>query len=263
MSRILVALVLAGAAPEVALAQSPTAAIFSGNVLTHDGSPAPGVVVRLEPKDDKGAQVEAKANKKGHFLIGMVRSGQYRLVVIAPDDGVLLHMKGKGINTDDGSVLWEADQDITGTPDISIGSRNKIELDITVGPISQTAQAKQESAGKAMTEGYDAAVAKVKAGQWEDALALLGPIAEKKPDFANSWYLIGYCKQQLGKWDEAIAAVDKVLALDPAFSGAHLLKARALKGKGSMAEAEAELRTEIAAKGDGTVTADSWVALGG
>jgi tetratricopeptide (TPR) repeat protein len=252
-------LALAGAALPAA---AQTQAVVSGDVTGHDGTPVAGVVVRLEPKDNHGTKVEAKTNKKGHYLIGMVRSGAYSLKVLPPGDAVLLHMKGKGTNTDDNSTLWEADQAVSGDPDINVGARNKIELDLVVGPKSATPQAKTGAAADSMSADYDAAVARISDKKYDEALALLKPISEKRPDHANTWYLIGFSQYQLKNWDESIAALDKALAIEPTKPGVHLVRGRALKAKGSLAEAEAEYRKEIDANGDPSVTADAWVALG-
>jgi tetratricopeptide (TPR) repeat protein len=246
--------------PGAALAQKQP--LMAGTITSPDGTPVAGVTVRLEPKDSHGTRVEAKSNKKGRYLLGMVRTGAYKLHVVAEGDVVLLHMKGKAIDVDTGEVLWEADQDITGTPDLNVGSRHRVELDLVAGPESQTPQAKADAEAAAVSSDYDDALAKIKAEDWEGALGLLGPLSQKRPDFANTWYLMAFGRVQLKEWDEAIVNIDKALAIDPSFAGAHLLRGRALKGKGDLAGAEVEFRKEIEARGTEPLAVDAWVALG-
>lgn len=253
----------------LALAAAPSAAQseakMSGDVAGPDGAPVAGVTVRLESTDAKGATVAAESNKKGHYLIGMLRPGAYHFVVDTHNAGlVALRVKGKAINPDAGrAVLWEVDQDISSgkPPDLSVGSRNQIELDITVGPPSMTTAARKEAETKAANDAFAQGHELVRAGDYNGALAKLVPLTENVSDHAPTWYLIGFSRERLGQWDDALTAVDRCLAIDPSLGGAHLLRGRIFKGQGRLDEAAAEVRREIDAKPDPSVLADAWVVL--
>ena len=252
----------------LAASLSPSAAQnqakLSGTVTAPDGSPVAGVTVRLESTDGNGATVGAETNKKGRYLIGMVRPGAYRLAVDTHRDFVALRVKGKGINPDAGrETLWEIDQDAFAgaPPEIKVGSRNQIELNLIVGPPSMTTAALKEAEAKAANDAFKRGHELVRAGDYAGALGVLVPLSEQFPNDAASWYLIGFSQERLGKWDDALLAVDRALSLAPSLGGAHLLRGRVFKSLDRADEAESELRKEIAAHADPQAVIDSWVIL--
>ncbi len=246
------------------LALAQTQARMSGSVTSPDAASVPGVTVRLEAADKQASTVSSDSNRKGRYLMGMIRPGDYLLRVETHSDLVPLRIKGRGLDQDHGrAVLWEIDQEVSAEhpPKVSVGPRNQIELDIVVGPRSMTAQARHESEVQATQEAFSRGYSLVQQREFASALEVLEPLAEKTPDHANTWYLIAFSRERLARWDTALAAADRVLTLDPALSGAHLLRGRILKGQGSTPEAEAEFRTEIETGTEPSVVIDAWVAL--
>jgi tetratricopeptide (TPR) repeat protein len=239
---------------------------MSGTVTMPDGTPVGGVTVKLETATEEGVNAEAESNAKGRYLIGMVRHGSYLLRVETHGELVLTRVKGKGLDTDAGnSVLWEIDTAASSDqpPKINVGSRNQLTLDIVVGPKAMAAKAPGEQAAeqKAIEDAFAAGLARVRDGDFKGALELLEPLAQKAPEHANTWYLIGFSRERLGQLDTALSAADRATSLDPALAGVHVLRGRILRGQKRLPEAEAEIRQEIEHAGSSSVVFDSWVAL--
>ncbi len=260
--RFAVALLFLAIAPTVTLAQNQSR--MSGVVRDPEGNPVKDAVVKLQPNDDKGTFVEATSKKKGNYLIGMIRPGAYKLSVDAPGDWVILKIQGHAIDlADNKKRLWETDTEITEDkiPPINVGYLNQIELNITVGPPSMTAEAKAKAVADAMQSSYESGLAKVKAGDYRGALADLEPLLAETPDHAGTNYLVAYAKAGLKDYDGALPFVDRVLASDPAFAGAHVLRGRLLMGMGRNDEAEKEFRTEMDTATDPGVRLEALVGL--
>jgi len=51
--------------------------------------------------------------------------------------------------------------------------------------------------------------------QFEQALALFRQAVEKRKDYAQAWYEVGYCLENLGRWQEAIDAYKQAIRLKP------------------------------------------------
>jgi tetratricopeptide (TPR) repeat protein len=194
----------------------------------------------------------------------MIRPGAYKLSVDAPGGLVVLRLKGKAIDPLEGNkVLWEVDQEFAPDqlPPINVGHLNQIHLDVVVGPPSMTANAKAESAAKELEQMYASGLAKIKAGAYDEGLALLErPLAET-PDHAGTNYLAAFALTQLGRYEAALPRIEKCLAADPAFSGARVLQGRILKGLGRNDEAEKEFRSELESSFDAPVKMEAAIGL--
>lgn len=255
--------------PVVALACFPVATMaqsqarMSGVVLDPAGNAVANASVRLEPTNDQGVAVEAKTKKDGKFLIGMIRSGAYQLVVKAVGDRVLIHLKGKGIDGTDKKVLWEIDREVSveSPPAIKVGGLNQIAVDLVVGPASLTMEAKQSAARQEAQGAYAEGMEKIRTGDYAGALAKLEPLLAEAPDHVGTNYLVAFADHQLGREKESLAAVDKVIAKEPGFSGAHVLRGKVLQADGRNDDAEAEFQRELAGSTDKSVRMESWIAL--
>lgn len=68
----------------------------------------------------------------------------------------------------------------------------------------------------------NSASAKVKAGDYDGALAILAPLLEKKPVETNALYLSGVCQYHKKSIDAAAETFQKVIAQEASFAPAHL-----------------------------------------
>jgi len=259
------ALVVATLLAATQAAWSQTQAKVSGTVTTAEGAPAPGIVMRFEPMDGTGALATAETNKKGSYVIGLLRPGKYKLVVDTKSEFVPLRVKSKGTlqRETEKEVLWDVDQEVSPAKpaEINVGARNQIDLDVVVGPPALTAEARRDAEIRATQGAFEEGLAKVKSGDFAGALTLLTPLTRKSPDHANTWYLVAFSRERLSQWDDALAATDQLLKLDPQFAGGHLLRGRILKGQGRLDEAEGEFKKEVARNADPGTVYDSQIAL--
>jgi tetratricopeptide (TPR) repeat protein len=69
--------------------------------------------------------------------------------------------------------------------------------------------------------GVKAAAEKVRAGDYDGAIAALGPILEKNPKDSNALYILGMARQKKSLWAEAVAAFLEVRELVPNFAAVH------------------------------------------
>jgi tetratricopeptide (TPR) repeat protein len=259
--RCAVALLLA-LAPAIAFAQNQ--ARMSGVVTDHEGKGVKDAVVRLAPTSEDGTAIQAKSKKNGAYLIGLIRPGSYKLEVVAPNGLVVLGIEGRAIDlANNKNVLWEVDTEITEDkiPPINVGYMNQIELNITVGPPSMTAEARAKAAADEMQSSYASGLEKVKSGDYLGALADLEPLLAETPEHAGTNYLVAYAKFHVDRHAEALPLVDRALAADPGFVGAHVLRGRILGALGRTEEAEKEFQAEIAGSTDAGVKTEALVAL--
>ena len=77
------------------------------------------------------------------------------------------------------------------------------------------------SAISARTRDYRSAEARVRAGAYPEAIALLEGVLERDPRNAGAHNYMGYSLRKLGRFDEAHAAYSRALVLDPGHLGAN------------------------------------------
>jgi tetratricopeptide (TPR) repeat protein len=103
--------------------------------------------------------------------------------------------------------------------------------------VSQEVLAEAEKMQKAAAE-VKAAAEKVRVGDFDGAVAALGPVLEKNPKDSNALYILGMARQKKGQFDEAIAAFLQVRDLSPGFAAVHYQLGVSYQQKG---EADAAL----------------------
>ena len=78
--------------------------------------------------------------------------------------------------------------------------------------------------------------------RWNEALAVGITLVKTNPDGPDGWVKIAGVFLETKAWDNALAASDKAIQADAKNAAAHMIRAKALLGKGSKAKARIELK---------------------
>lgn len=250
-----------------ALASAPTAILAQqaklyGSVTDESGQPVEGATVGLEPVEGKGLPLSAVTKGKGNYVLGLVRPGEYDLVVKA--EGKLVKTV-KGIARDiENRIVWEKNVPVGngGHFRLEVEDGQRIQLDVELGPALQVATSEGTVAAMSPEEALNVLGQKAQEGKCAEVLGDLESAASASPRMAKAHYLLGFCQATQGQFDRAEASLARVLELNPNFPGGHLLRGQILRSLGRNAEAEAELKAQIAASEDPQLQTNAWISLG-
>lgn len=170
---------------------------ISGRVVDSQKNPLAGVDIVLRDQATSRSLV-LKTKKDGTFKYVGLPHGIYQ---------VAFRKEGFAEKTDEWK--FEAPQD----------QMLKVEIPPVV-MVSQDVIAEAEKMQQAAA-GVRAAAEKVRAGDYDGAVAALGPILEKNPKDSNALYILGLARQKKGLFDEAVAAFLQVRELTPGFAAVH------------------------------------------
>ncbi len=98
-----------------------------------------------------------------------------------------------------------------------------------------------DGASTAADPDYNAAKTAVKAGKYDEAIALLDKVVAKNPNDANALNYLGYSHRQLKRYDQALAFYQKALAIQPDHRGALEYLGELYLQTGKLSQAEAQL----------------------
>ena len=170
---------------------------ISGRVVDSQKNPLAGVDITLRDQATSRSLV-LKTKKDGSFKYVGLPHGLYQVV---------FRKEGFAEKTDEWK--FEAPQD----------QMLKVEIPPVV-MVSQDVLAEAEKMQKAAAD-VKAAAEKVTAGDYDGAVAALGPILEKNPKDSNALYILGLAYQKKARWPEADAAFLQVRELTPNFAAVH------------------------------------------
>jgi len=170
---------------------------ISGTVVDSQKNPLPGVTIQLRDYATSRSYI-LKTNKDGVYKFVGLPHGVYQVV-----------FKKAGFADKTDEWKFEAPQD----------KMLKVEIPPTI-LVSAEVIAEAEKMKRAAAE-VKAAAEKVRGGDFDGALAMLGPIIEKNPKDSNALYILGMAHQKKGQWPEAVAAFLQVRELSPAFAAVH------------------------------------------
>ena len=233
-----------------------------GSAKDEQGAPVVGVAVKLLPtaRNADLPAAEVKTNKKGEFLFGTIRPGEYRLAAFS--EGLRIARMKASLKVPDNPVVWDYDGIVpsgTEMPPVSITGLTEGEIDLTFAK-STTGPGKYGTGEPIST--VDSVIKLIQSGDPDRAVAEIERALTEKPDNAMYNYLYGYALLSAGKPDRAIAPIDKVLAVEPNFEGARLLKGKALEATGDNPAAIEEFRREAGTAPSPQVRVDAYLALG-
>ncbi|MBP1659573.1 MAG: Tfp pilus assembly protein PilF [Candidatus Aminicenantes bacterium] len=170
---------------------------ISGRVVDSQKNPLAGVSITLRDQGTSRSLV-LKTKKDGSFKYVGLPHGLYQVV---------FRKEGFAEKTDEWKFQAPQDQML------------KVEIPPIV-MVSQDVLAEAEKMQKAAAE-VKAAAEKVKSGDYDGAVAALGPILEKNPKDSNALYILGMAHQKKARWPEAEAAFLQVRELTPNFPAVH------------------------------------------
>jgi tetratricopeptide (TPR) repeat protein len=230
---------------------------FQGKVTDASGQPVANATIHLEPTDGAGNKTEAKTKKKGDFFLGLVRPGNYKISIEAPDGQVVTSIKAHSIEIGKKENAWEVDQKIGPNAPVTLDFKDGHEVvaEFVVG--TPQAAAVQSGSGDALA----GAVQKVQSGDCAGALPEIEAARTATPDNARAHYLAAFCQERTGDHEKALAAIDRALEVQPDFAGGSLLRGRVLRAMNRMEDAEAAYKKEIETTQHESVRNDAWGAL--
>jgi Tfp pilus assembly protein PilF len=203
-----------------------------GTTKDINGKPVQGVEIQLVPGDDSLPTQKTTSNKKGKFVIGMIRPSSYRLIALMP--GMRIKRADINIAVPDDDSRWAFHEDLpqgAELPHFLVTGLSNVTYDLIF----------MEHEGEIGAYGTGLPISPVKVivgliseGKHDEAVTEIKRNLEDNPDSEVYNYLLAFALRVEGKHDEALAAVDKALETDPLFEGANLLKGKILEEKGNV-----------------------------
>ncbi len=257
------AALLAVASLAVPAAQAQQAR-FQGKVTDASGQPVAGATIHLDPTDGTGNKTEATTKKKGEFILGLVRPGNYNITIDLPAGEVITAIKAtskeSGTEARNKEPDWTVDKKIgPGAPlTLEFKDGREVNAEFTVGAPQAAAAAPQQSgSGDALAS----VVQKVQRGDCAGALPDIEAARTAGPQNARAHYLASFCLERTGDHEKALQAIDQALQVQPDFAGGSLLRGRVLRAMNRTEDAEAAFKKEIETSQHEGVRNDAWGAL--
>ena len=247
------AVLLACAAPALADAR------LVGKALDEGGKPIRDVQIRLLPTDDALSVLETKTKKKGTYIIGVIRPGEYRLVAFA--DGLRISHIDVNIADPNDDSRWAVDTDMPyggEMPLFRVSGVDVITYDLTLSPL--VGEPGEFGTGE-MLSSVDVIVKAIEEGKIDEADREIQRHLTEDPDSATFNYLQAFALLSKNDLEGAYAAVDRALATDPAFEGAAALKGRILEAQGDREGALEWYRKEADSATNDQVKTEAYLAM--
>jgi tetratricopeptide (TPR) repeat protein len=262
MHRSILRLLVSIALLSFAVAASAQTAKMSGTVVDEQGEPVVKARVTLEPADGAGARVTAKTGKKGTYLLGMVRPGNYTLLV--EKDGLIFRkIDIRGLDAD-GKVAFKSAGPVSTTEPfkVGVGRRFDIRADLVLGPAVSLAK----ESGEVERIGEEDALARVseaaRAGSCAAVLPQIEALLASPPEHPRESYFYAYCLASLERHEEALPHAVRCTEADPSMPGAALLRGQVLGELGEIDEAALWIRAEAESSAEPSTRIQAWIALG-
>ncbi len=251
---------------------------ISGRVVDAEGNPVRKAQVTLQPATDgkpdpaAGVRLSIRTNRKGKFIFGFAKGGEYLLSVEAGDlqlQEITVRMRDKDNHPPllpDGTVIEDRTSPVDPAHpvvDLRIprGIVYSVILDMKVGPPRRP----EPAGGIVLAEDAREAraiLAEVEAGNYARALEKLEELLPREQENAALWYVKGFALVKSGRAAEAEAPLRKAITLDPDLEGAWGLLGEVLAKEGRYDEAVEALRREIGRTEDPRQKALFELALG-
>ena len=255
------AALLAVASLAVPAAQAQQAR-FQGKVTDASGQPVAGATIHLDPTEGTGNKTEATTKKKGEFILGLVRPGNYNITIDLPAGQVITAIKAtskeSGTEARNKEPDWTVDKKIgPGAPlTLEFKDGREVNAEFTVGAPQAAAAAPQQGG-----DPLAAVVQKVQRGDCAGALPDIEAARTADPQNARAHYLASFCLERTGDHEKALQAIDQALQVQPDFAGGSLLRGRVLRAMNRTDDAAAAFKKEIETSQHEGVRNDAWGAL--
>jgi len=236
---------------------------FQGKVTDSSGQPVAGATIHLDPTEGTGNKTEATTRKKGDFILGLVRPGNYKITIDLPAGQVITAIKAtskeSGTEARNKEPDWTVDQKIgPGAPvTLEFKDGREVNAEFIVGAPQTAAAAAPQQTGDPLA----GVVQKVQSGDCAGALPDIETVRAADPQNARAHYLAAFCLERAGDHEKALQAIDQTLQVQPDFAGGSLLRGRVLRGMNRTEDAEAAFKKEIETTQHDSVRNDTWGAL--
>jgi len=203
-----------------------------GTAKDADGEPLEGVHVKLIPADESFLTLEATSNKKGRFVMGLIRPSNYRLIAFM--DGMRIKHIDVNVAIPDDDDYWSVDEELVQgaeTPAFEITGLSKVTYDLIFVP--HTGEVGAYGTGLPVSP-TKVIVGMIEEGKLDDALAEVRRNLQDDPDSTVYNYLLAFVLRASGDLEGALSAVDGALEADATFEGANLLKGKILEESGEL-----------------------------
>ena len=240
---------------------------IKGSVTDRDGVAVIGAKVLLTPIDGSGnpsgePAATVDSNKKGRYTFGFTKPGEYRLEAADGDLQMAeasIRFRGaqrKPVYGPDGRIEdWTGPVD-PADPHVVLGippDAETVEVDLVLGtPAPATGSALGGDHGAAVQivtsglgEEVESVLARLEAGQYEQALGAIDDMLADNADLAPLHYVRGFALVKLNRLDEAGEALEESLRLDPELHGASGVLGQVLGEQGRFGEAAEAMRREL------------------
>ncbi len=231
---------------------------LEGVVKDPSGKGIKGVVIKLVPSLEGLPIVKVRTDKKGRFILGLIRKANYRIAALKEGWRVTYLDGNIAIPRDES--FWKYDAPVspgTEPPELSINGVSIVTYNLTMAPDSGGGG---EWGMGVSLRPLDELVAELKDGDAEHVARELERHLVAKPEDANVNYLYGFALFSAGDLAGAKNAVARALKSDERFEGANLLMGKILEKQEKLDEAAEYYGYETQYAQNEGVQHEAWLA---
>lgn len=233
--------------------------ILQGVITDEAGKPLKDVVVKLMSEDESLTTLETKTKKKGNYVFGVIRRGEYRVACFK--DGLRVSWIDVNVATPTNPSFYSYTGDLpygAEPPKLAISDVTEVTFDAKMTD-SMTEPGTYGTGEK--ISPVDTVVKALEAGNMDEASKFVAYLEEENPDSEITHYLSAFVALSMSDNDKALASIDKCLEINPFFEGASLLKGKILEAQGDVEGAMEWFETEAETAQSETVKKDAYLAL--
>ena len=230
---------------------------LNGKARDADGSPVAGVVIKVSPADESKKAFETKSNKKGAFVFGLLRPGDYRLTAF--QDGMRVSRIDANVALPEDESVWAFHEDVPPggePPRFRVTGLSTVTYDLQFVPYPGDLG---DFGTGVPVSPLTTIVAMIEGGQLDEAEREIRLILSAAADSSTGNYLLAFILFSGERFEEADQAIVKCLETEPTFEGGRLLRGRILDRLGDSEAALAEFNGEIEVAKSIEVLRDSYL----
>ncbi len=216
---------------------------LNGQARDADGSPLVGVVITVSPADESKKTFETKSNKKGAFIFGLLRPGNYQ--VTAFQDGMRISRIDANVALPEDESVWSYHEEVPPggePPRFQVTGLSTVTYELQFVPYS--GDLGDYGTGVPVSP-LKTIIAMIEAGQLDEAEREIRIILSAASDSSTGNYLLAFILLSGERLEEADQAIVKCLETEPTFEGGRLLRGRILDRLGDPEAALDEFNREL------------------
>ena len=216
---------------------------LKGQARDADGSPLVGVVIKVSPADESKKTFETKSNKKGAFVFGLLRPGNYQ--VTAFQDGMRISRIDANVALPEDESVWAYHEEVPPggePPRFQVTGLSTVTYELQFVPYSEDLG---DYGTGVPVSPLKTIIAMIEAGQLDEAEREIRIILSAAADSSTGNYLLAFILLSGERLEEADQAIVKCLETEPTFEGGRLLRGRILDRLGDPEAALDEFNREL------------------